>query len=997
MDCDMLYAVQERISLNTVRCGSNLEWLKAQMHPYFFITNSDQLAALANLASGLHNLEENRRLTLLDKQGLLMLAQVAGPGSLYKALRSCPEQDISYLQINSSYAPIPGTATKLEVLRFASDVKSDQAIAEAPAPTIPAAIMDAVLEAFAQTYADFDASQCARLLQLLWLNNETYVKISPADRVARLLWLYQQTLKHEGVYLAVEAADGLDGAMEYRILFGVGNPPQKGFLPQTLEVFKRLGLKIKRAYGLKLSNGVHPYFLATFYASAATAEPLKPGCELFARLQEELYHTQILPDSSLTYRRLVLPGLTSGADASLIRAFIGFCHTNLAHNHPDSFDLEGVMRAFHNHPELSLQLVKLFRTRFDPASTAEDRDQRYQQVLDETINAIETFTSGRRFLDHYRRTIFRCCLSLIRHTLKTNFFVPEKHALALRIDPAYLQEIGAEFTADLPAERPFRITYFSGRYGSGYHIGFSDIARGGWRTLITQGRDDYVTAANTLFRENYVLAHTQHLKNKDIYEGGSKLVAVLDAGGEDDAERIRQRLYKLQYGFINAFLDIFVTENGVAKDPRVVDYYRDDEPIELGPDENMHDSMIELIALQTVKRNYLLGAGIMSSKRVGINHKEFGVTSLGVVRFAEITLQELGIDPQREPFSVKFTGGPNGDVAGNAMRLLLERAPQVQIKLIVDGTAALFDPEGAEPQALSQIVLKDDLQGFDPTALHPGGFILYRQQNRWDGMRKLYKKLSCTADGLQESWISNDEFYREYDHLIFAVPTDLFIPGGGRPETVDDNNWQDFFGADGKPNTRAIIEGANSFITPAARINLQKGGVVIMRDCSANKCGVISSSYEIIANLLLSDEEFLTHKPRYVADVLCILQQRAEEEARLIFRRQRESQGELLYTEISDAISREINGHYARLFDFFRDNPHLCQEPLYLQTIYRHLPAFVRETEFVRQRVADLPEKIKHAILASEISSSMVYLGGQHCDFQTRIENHMKRLSLPAA
>ena len=35
--------------------------------------------------------------------------------------------------------------------------------------------------------------------------------------------------------------------------------------------------------------------------------------------------------------------------------------------------------------------------------------------------------------------------------------------------------------------------------------------------------------ANTLFRENYVLAHTQHLKNKDIYEGGSKMVVVINA------------------------------------------------------------------------------------------------------------------------------------------------------------------------------------------------------------------------------------------------------------------------------------------------------------------------------------------------------------------------------------------------------------------------------------------------------------------------------------
>jgi len=999
MGQDISATVLERVQTNGNRSGSNLEWLEQQMHPYFFITNTDQPEALANLASNLHQLERNRRLILLDQEGQLMLAQVGAPGSLYAALCECPERDISYLQINTSYAPLSGTERRLEVLRFAFNVRPDQEIAGATTPAIPEAVLNDVLEAFVAAYPDLDTAHCLKLLHLLWLNNETYVRISPAERVARLLWLYRQTLEHDGIFLAVEDTAGVDGAAEARVLFGVGNPPQKGFLPQTLEVFKRLGLKIKRAYGLKLSNGVHPYFLATFYLSPATAEALVSGSPLFVRLQEELYHTQILPEDSQTYRKLVLSGLAGDTDASLIRAFIGFCHTNLAHNHPDSFDREGVMRAFHNHPEISLQLVKLFRTRFDPELA--DRDRQYQQVQEETVRAIEAFNSGRRFLDQYRRTIFRCCLAFIRHTLKSNFFVTEKHALAFRIDPAYLDELGPEFTADLPDERPFRITYFSGRFGSGYHIGFSDIARGGWRTLITKGRDDYVTCANSLFRENYVLAHTQHLKNKDIYEGGSKLVAVLNAGGDGDSEQVRQRLYKLQYGFINAFLDIFVTKDGVASEPRVVDYYRDDEPIELGPDENMHDSMIELIAQQAVRRNYLLGAGIMSSKRVGINHKEFGVTSAGVVRFAEITLQELGIDPARDLFSVKFTGGPNGDVAGNAMRLLLERCPQVQIKLIIDGTAALFDPQGVQHQALREIVLQADLQDFDPEALQPGGFLLYRQQTRWEGMRKLYKKLQQTDAGLSECWVSSDEFYRDYDQLLFTVPADLFIPAGGRPETVDESNWQRFLSADGRPDTKAIVEGANSFITPAARTALQQAGVVIMRDCSANKCGVISSSYEIIANLLLTDEEFLARKADYVAEVLQILRRRAEEEARLIFRRYREAGGKLLYTEVSDAISREINRHYAQLFEFFRSNPQLCAEPLYRQTLLRHLPPLIGRTEFLRERVDGLPEKIKYAILASEISSPWSTMASGGAIFKTglkatcggcrrRLENYRK-------
>lgn len=89
-----------------------------------------------------------------------------------------------------------------------------------------------------------------------------------------------------------------------------------------------------------------------------------------------------------------------------------------------------------------------------------------------------------------------------------------------------------------------------------------------------------------------------------------------------------------------------------------------------------------------------------------------------------------------------------------------------------------------------------------------------------------------------------------------------------------------------------------------------------MRDASANKCGVISSSYEIIANLLMGDAEFLAHKTRYVGDVLAILEKRAEDEARLILKRRRDNPN-LLCTLISDAISTEINAHYAHLFKHF--------------------------------------------------------------------------------
>jgi glutamate dehydrogenase len=974
---------------------SNLAWLQQAMHPFFFSFNRTEPDALAVLVESLYRIHRLPYIRLADRPERMLIAQNGIPNSIYNTLSSLPKRDnLSYSEINTSLLRLPNSDYFLEVLRFDYASLSDAEVAAAlltDQHQPPAEVKQAIETSLITHAPEFDMHQLDELVKLLWINNPEYVKVSHPERLARVLDLYQKTQAHGGIHLEIDPIGNAVNGETHRIMFGVSNPPQRDFLLQVVEVFKRLNIGVKRTYTITLSNGIFPSFLATFYVQPRNGAQLEMGNALFQALQDELYNTQIISSDSTSFNELVTTGIMSGTDATLIKALITFCHTNLAHNKPDQFNPEVVQRAFLAHPDISLQLLKLFHTRFKPHLT--NREALYADTLQASKTQVEQFNTGRRFLDETRRVIFRCAISFITHCLKTNFFVDEKHALAFRLDPLYLEELGEEFTADLPKERPFRITFFAGRSGSGYHIGFSDIARGGWRTLMTQGHDDYTNSANTLFRENYVLAHTQHLKNKDIYEGGSKMVSILNTRPDTPKPTVLQYLYKLQYGFTNAFLDLYVTENGKAKDPRVVDYYGEDEPIELGPDENMHDVMIELIAQLAVQRGYLLGAGIMSSKKVGINHKEYGVTSIGVIRFAEVTMQEtLGINMHTDPFSIKITGGPNGDVAGNSMRLLLERCQQVQIRMIVDGTAAAFDPLGLDHDALRKVILKADLDAFDANALHDGAFIIYRSQKKHDGMRDLYKKLVKTAAGLEEHWISTDEFNRLFNQLTFTVETDLFIPAGGRPETIAMHNVEQFFKADGQPTAKVIVEGANSFITPDARRVLQQRGVVIMRDASANKCGVISSSYEIIANLTLSEAEFLAHKQQYVSDVIIILNRMAEQEARVIIKRQGEAGGKITYTDISTQVSQEINAHYARMFAYFQANPELVTQANYKNAILAHMPALIREPQF-QDRISRLPEKVKYAILASKLASSMVYFGDDNTVYGDIIAAQVKRLA----
>ena len=60
------------------------------------------------------------------------------------------------------------------------------------------------------------------------------------------------------------------------------------------------------------------------------------------------------------------------------------------------------------------------------------------------------------------------------------------------------------------------------------------------------------------------------------------------------------------------------------------------------------------------------------------------------------------------------------------------------------------------------------------------------------------------------------------------------------------NNWRSLLDDAGVPVFRWIVEGANLFITQEARLKLEEKGVVLFKDSSTNKGGVMSSSLEVL-------------------------------------------------------------------------------------------------------------------------------------------------------
>ena len=966
----------------------NLNWLLETMNPYFFITFAPEKDALLNLCFNLHTLGENKQIILKDTDDKYIVATLNKPGTLFKTLDSIKEKVIIYEEMIHSNQPLPGGEHQLEIMKF--HFLNEKREEETPGIFRGKGLIYKTLK---EAYPAFNFREFDKVFYYFLKNNRDYVMLSPALRVARAMWLYQSAIREGGIYLDIEPTVDEKGKEESRLTFSVINPLFKGYLAKVIEIFYRLDVATHRNYIVEIEgeDGQHVTVL-TAYITTRDGKPIKKGMDIFNSLEAELYNTKVINIWDRIYMELVTGNVLTGPEGSLLSAIHTFAHTNLAHAFPYRYDWDETEEAFFSHLQLTKDLLNVFIKKFNPDPekrlSTEELEDEYRRIEGE----IEEYNTGHAFLDETRKIVYKTALLMIRYTLKTNFFVKYKKALSFRLDPHYMDFLPDEIKADLPQELPFRITFFYHRYGSGYHFGFSDIARGGFRTIIARTKDDFEAAMETVFKEAMVLAHTQQLKNKDIYQGGSKIAVAMRAFDVHDRQRETNRLYNLQRGIINAFLDIFVTKDGKPVDPNVVDFYGEDEPIEVGPDENMHDTMIEYFAQRAKERGYILGSGVISSKKVGINHKEYGVTSLGVLKFVQRTLKELGIDSAKDPFTVKITGGTNGDVAGNEMRLLFEHCPKVKITSITAGSGAVYDPQGVDREELSRLLLKDNIDKFSPDKLHEGGFILYSRERKKEGFVDKNKKIIMTQDGPRELWVTSDEFHSEFENLIFSHYTDVFIPAGGRPETIHDGNWEKLFDDQGKPTTKAIVEGANSFISPSAREKIQRRGIIIMKDASANKCGVICSSYEIIGGLLMSEKEFLENKPVYVPDVLKILEKRAVDEANLIFKLFHQYGGKKLYTEISNEISHEINDLTKRIYLYLMDNPDKISRSPYSKILLLHFPALIQNRKKFRDRVKFLPLKYRIAMISTEIATRIVYHGGFEIPFEDKLEGYAKRL-----
>jgi glutamate dehydrogenase len=979
-------------------------WIENHMPPSFF-----EEVGKKSLLMLTHNLME------FDLQGYFSHIHVEG--GAFSLCVDSPDADLKILDIHKkahirnyrsfvSNAPLPFSAVNAP-LRIAAITF----IKPSKKPTPPCYLLSKEEKETAFTYLkernpSVTNEEFEELIQKL---NARFLRSFSSERLTTAFDLFFRAKNRDYCQYEIKRQENWEkeDTPSLQIIFAWKGVSKRNFIYRLSKMIHRHGLAIKRVNAINIDpyckNGILLMSIAVhgIHGKAAWEE-----ADLDDFLKE-LVTLKFFEGMEKIRDTFTETGLLSGNLCNLLKSTCYFIHQALVQYDLHAYSFEHIEEGLCRHPDITCLFIDAFTCKFHPKS---HDFTKYEEKLALAFEKTSHLDTGNEINDIRRKNILNQLGNFIDSCLKTNYYRNNKSALSFRLDPNFIRKMPYDTNYLFPS-LPYAVYFIKGFHFLGFHIRFQDLARGGLRTVTPKSQESMLAERNNVFSEAYNLGFTQQKKNKDIPEGGAKAVIFLEpfeafkeemtllekeyeqAGFEPEEikEKLRsflsvqklEHLHKSQRSFVEALLTLInCNADGTLKVKDVVDYWGNPEYIYLGPDENMHNEMIQWITDYSKLRDYKLGVAFISSKPLlGFNHKELGSTSSGVNVYMEKVLKYLKINPFKDPFTIKLTGGPDGDVAGNQMINLLKFYPKTaKLLTTIDVSGTIFDPEGLDLEEIKKLFLEAKPMGDYPKKkLSPGGFMLDTRIRKETEKGPILTLLSKNVNGaLIEEWISTSDTNHLLRNTVHKTKTDVFIPGGGRPRTLHEGNIQEFLDEEGVPTAKAIIEGANLYLTPGARRALEKLGTLIIKDSSSNKGGVICSSFEVLSNLCLTEEEFLAEKTNLVKETLDVIARKAGDEADLLLRTHSETNGFL--TEISDEISKEINYYTDAILDLLKDETLSTDlnNPLN-QVLLEHCLPTLRE-KYPERVITEIPDIHKKAILASFLSCRAIYTKGLSLD-----------------
>ena len=595
-------------------------------------------------------------------------------------------------------------------------------------------------------------------------------------------------------------------------------------------ILENMGLRLHAEHNYHLSKDAGDVWIQDFvFAGNDDVDPA--ANDLAARFEacfEATLNGRVENDG---FNSLILDAGLDWQQANLLRAYCKYVlQTRIR------FSQAYMLETLRRYPAFSSALIGYFNASFDP-----DLDESTRaRLANECQGTIRGELDRAVSLDDDR--ILRTFSTVAQATLRTNYFQTadgaRKPYVSFKLDPGRIPE--------LPRPRPkFEIFVYSRRV-EGVHLRGGSIARGGLRW--SDRREDFRTEVLGLMK-------AQQVKNTVIVPSGAKGGFVCKQLPDGDRTAVMDEVTNCYRTFLRGLLDItdnIVDENIVTPDGIVC---RDDpDPYLVVAADKGTASFSDIANGISAEYDFWLGDAFASGGSAGYDHKKMGITARGAWESVKRHFRELGLDTQRENFSVVGIGDMGGDVFGNGMLL----SKHIRLIAAFNHRHIFIDPDPdpaasfAERSRLFELP-QSTWEDYASDCISAGGGVYRRDAKTIQLSAEARAALGIDADSLAPP---------DLIRAILQAPVDLLWNGGigtyvkSSEESDSDagDPLNDAVRVSGSElRCRVIGEGGNLGLTQLGRVEFARGGGLVNTDFIDNSAGVDSSDREVNIKILLRD------------------------------------------------------------------------------------------------------------------------------------------------
>ena len=599
----------------------------------------------------------------------------------------------------------------------------------------------------------------------------------------------------------------------------------------VLPILEDMGLRVleERPYELTISvAGKAPRAVWVHDLHLTSRDDLKIDLDDAApRCESAFLHVWQQSAESDGFNRLVLAAGLDWREIVIMRAYCKYLRQIRVR-----FSETYMINTLNTNPHMCRRLIQLFHARLDP--NIDNREKSVAKFNEDIQLGLERVDS----LDKDR--ILRAFVNVIESTLRTNFYQTvdgqPKAYLSFKLNP---RNINA-----MPQPRPvFEIFVYSPRLEA-VHLRGGKVARGGLRW--SDRREDFRT-------EVLGLVKAQLVKNAVIVPTGSKGGFVVKRMPDGSREEVMAEVIECYKTFIRGMLDI--TDNIVDEKivfPKNTVRHDEGDPYLVVAADKGTATFSDIANTVSEEYGFWLGDAFASGGSAGYDHKGMGITARGAWESVKRHFRELGLDTQREDFSVVGIGDMAGDVFGNGMLL------SKHIKLVgaFNHLHILVDPDSDPASSFTERQRLFDTPGlswtdYNKKLISKGGGIYARSA----------KSISLSKEAKQMLGINTDKLTpNDLINAMLKAPVDLIWNGGigtyVKSESQSDDEVRDRANdavrvTGQQLRCRVFGEGGNLGMTQLGRNEYALNGGACYTDSIDNSAGVDTSDHEVNIKVLL--------------------------------------------------------------------------------------------------------------------------------------------------